>query len=276
MIFSSGTSSTTIMNYEITIRISSFFVILLLLAIWELLTPRRVLTTSKKLRWFNNLTIVLLDSVLVRLLFPLLPVSVAVLAHERGWGLLQHLASPYLFEVILAVILLDFVIYLQHVLFHSIPFLWRFHMMHHTDLDLDVTSGVRFHPIEIIISTGIKLTAVWLLGPSAMAVIIFEIALNGISMFNHSNIFIPLNLDRILRLIIVTPDMHRVHHSVIRKETDSNYGFTLPWWDRLLGTYRAQPDKGHQEMTIGISRLLDDKQQSLLWLLTIPFRKKAK
>ncbi len=264
------------MNHEITIRIGFFLGILIICVIWELVKPRRGLTTSKKLRWFSNLVIVLLDSVVVRLLFPLLPVSAAVMAQERGWGLLNHLNSPCLLEVVIAVIVLDFVVYLQHVLFHAIPFLWRFHIMHHTDLDLDVTSGVRFHPIEIIISTGIKLTAVCVLGPPAMAVLIFEIVLNGTSMYNHSNIYIPLNLDRILRLVIVTPDMHRVHHSIIMKETESNYGFTLPWWDRLLGTYRAQPEQGHQGMTVGISRFLDAKQQSLLWLLTLPFRNKAR
>ena len=263
------------MNREITIRIVFFFCVLILCAVWELLSPRRPLTTSKNKRWFNNLVIVALDTVAVRLLFPLVPVSMAVVAGERGWGLLNYLDGAYLIEVAIAVIVLDFVIYLQHVLFHAIPFLWRFHLMHHTDPDLDVTSGVRFHPIEIIISIVIKLIVVWLLGPPALAVLIFEIVLNGTSMFNHSNIFIPLNLDRVIRLIIVTPDMHRVHHSVIMKETDSNYGFTLPWWDRLFGTYRAQPEKGHQEMTIGISGFLDDKQQSLLCLLTLPFRKAA-
>ncbi len=264
------------MNPEITIRLSFFFSIFILLALWELLNPRRALGTSKKMRWFNNLVIVLLDTVIVRLLFPLVPVSMALLAQERGWGLFNNLGVPYLLEVTVSVIMLDFVIYLQHVLFHAVPLLWRFHMVHHADLDLDVTSGMRFHPIEIILSMGIKLAAVGLLGLPALAVFIFEILLNGTSMFNHSNIFIPLKLDRIIRLLIVTPDMHRVHHSVILRETDSNYGFTLSWWDRLLGTYRAQPAKGHQGMTIGLSRFLDEKRQTLLWLLALPFLKKAK
>ncbi len=264
------------MNPEITIRLSFFFSIFILLALWELLNPRRALGTSKKMRWFNNLVIVLLDTVIVRLLFPLVPMSMALLAQERGWGLFNNLGVPYLLEVTVAVIVLDFVIYLQHVLFHAVPLLWRFHMVHHADLDLDVTSGVRFHPIEIILSMGIKLAAVGSLGLPALAVFIFEILLNGTSMFNHTNVFIPLKLDRIIRLLIVTPDMHRVHHSVILRETDSNYGFTLSWWDRLLGTYRAQPAKGHQWMTIGLSRFLDEKSQTLLWLLTIPFLKKAK
>ena len=248
------------MNPEITIRLSFFFSIFILLALWELLNPRRALGTSKKMRWFNNLVIVLLDTVIVRLLFPLVPMSMALLAQERGWGLFNNLGVPYLLEVTVAVIVLDFVIYLQHVLFHAVPLLWRFHMVHHADLDLDVTSGVRFHPIEIILSMGIKLAAVGSLGLPALAVFIFEILLNGTSMFNHTNVFIPLKLDRIIRLLIVTPDMHRVHHSVILRETDSNYGFTLSWWDRLLGTYPAQPAKGHQEMTIGLSRFLDEKR----------------
>ncbi len=264
------------MNPEISIRLSFFFSIFILLALWELLNPRRALGTSKKMRWFNNLAIVLLDTVIVRLLFPLVPMSMALLAQERGWGLFNNLGVPYLLEVTVAVIVLDFVIYLQHVLFHAVPLLWRFHMVHHTDLDLDVTSGVRFHPIEIILSMGIKLAAVGSLGLPALAVFIFEILLNGTSMFNHTNVFIPLKLDRIIRLLIVTPDMHRVHHSVILRETDSNYGFTLSWWDRLLGTYRAQPAKGHQWMTIGLSRFLDEKRQTLLWLLALPFLKKAK
>ena len=264
------------MNPEITIRLSFFFSIFILLALWELLNPRRALGTSKKMRWFNNLVIVLLDTAIVRLLFPLVPMSMALLAQERGWGLFNNLGVPYLLEVTVAVIVLDFVIYLQHVLFHAVPLLWRFHMVHHADLDLDVTSGVRFHPIEIILSMGIKLAAVGSLGLPALAVFIFEILLNGTSMFNHSNVFIPLKLDRIIRLLIVTPDMHRVHHSVILRETDSNYGFILSWWDRLLGTYRAQPAKGHQWMTIGLSRFLDEKRQTLLWLLALPFLKKAK
>ncbi|RLC30460.1 sterol desaturase family protein [Candidatus Woesebacteria bacterium] len=264
------------MNPEITIRLSFFFSIFILLALWELLNPRRALGTSKKMRWFNNLVIVLLDTVIVRLLFPLVPMSMALLAQERGWGLFNNLGIPYLLEVTVAVLVLDFVIYLQHVLFHAVPLLWRFHMVHHADLDLDVTSGVRFHPIEIILSMGIKLAAVGSLGLPALAVFIFEILLNGTSMFNHSNVFIPLKLDRIIRLLIVTPDMHRVHHSVILRETDSNYGFTLSWWDRILGTYRAQPAKGHQWMTIGLSRFLDEKRQTLLWLLALPFLKKAK
>jgi sterol desaturase/sphingolipid hydroxylase (fatty acid hydroxylase superfamily) len=265
------------MDHEITIRISFFLGIFLLLSLGELWKPRRVLGTPKKGRWFNNLTIMVMNTLLVRSLFPLAPLGMALLARERGWGLLQYLDLPYLLQVAGAVLVLDFVVYLQHVLFHKVPTLWRFHIMHHVDLDLDVTSGVRFHPIEIVLSMGIKLFAIGLLGPPALAVLFFEIVLNGTSMFNHSNIFIPVTMDRFLRLFIVTPDMHRVHHSVILKETESNYGFALPWWDRLLGTYRAQPAKGHQGMTIGNSRFLDEKRQGLWWLLLLlPFSKKAR
>ena len=264
------------MDHEITVRVSFFLGIFLLLLLGELWKPRRVLVIPKKERWFNNLSIMVINTLLVRFLFPLVPVGMALLARERGWGLLQYLEFPYLLHVAGAVIVLDFVVYLQHVLFHAVPPLWRFHIMHHVDLDLDVTSGVRFHPIEIVLSMGIKLSAIGFLGPPALAVIIFEIVLNGTSMFNHSNIFIPLTMDRFLRLFIVTPDMHRVHHSVILKETKSNYGFALPWWDWLLGTYRAQPAKGHQGMTIGNARFLDEKRQKLWWLLLfLPFSNKA-
>ena len=264
------------MDHEITIRVSFFLGTFLLLSLGELWRPRRVLVTSKKERWFNNLIIMVMNTLLVRFLFPLVPLGMAFLARERGWGLLQYLEVPYLVNVVAAVLVLDFVVYLQHVLFHAVPLLWRFHIMHHLDLDLDVTSGVRFHPIEILLSMGIKLLAIGLLGPPTLAVLIFEIVLNGTSMFNHSNIFIPLSLDRFLRRFIVTPDMHRVHHSVILKETKSNFGFALPWWDWLFGTYRAQPTKGHQGMTVGNSRFLDEKRQGLWWLLLrLPFSKKV-
>ena len=263
------------MNHEIAIRISFFLVVFVLLALGELWKPRRSLVASKKERWFNNLIITVMNTLLVRFLFPLVPVGMALLARERGWGLLNRVEVPYLLQVAGAILVLDFVVYLQHVLFHAVPTLWRFHLMHHVDIDLDVTSGLRFHPVEIALSMGIKLLAIGLLGLPGLAVLIFEIVLNGTSMFNHSNIFIPLSLDRFLRLFIVTPDMHRVHHSVILKETDSNYGFALPWWDWLLGTYRAQPAKGHQGMTIGNSRFLGEKRQALWWLLVLPFLRKA-
>lgn len=264
------------MDHEITIRVSFFIGVFVLLALGELWNPRRARVTARRGRWFNNLTIMVMDTLLVRFLFPLVPVTMALLARERGWGLLNQVELPYLLHVAGAVLVLDFVVYLQHVLFHAVPTLWRFHIMHHVDLDLDVTTGVRFHPVEIALSMGIKLVAIGLLGLPAQAVLIFEIVLNGTAMFNHSNICIPVNMDRFLRRFIVTPDMHRVHHSVILRETDSNYGFALPWWDWLFGTYRAQPAKGHEGMTIGNSRFLDEQRQGLWWLLLLlPFSKKV-
>jgi sterol desaturase/sphingolipid hydroxylase (fatty acid hydroxylase superfamily) len=259
------------MSTEIAIRLGFFFGIFFLVAACEILAPRRALTTSKANRWFANLVIVGLNPLSVRLVFPVLPVAVALLGAERQWGLLNNLDLPYWLEVAIGVIALDFSIYLQHVLHHAVPALWRLHMVHHADLDFDVTTGLRFHPIEIVISMGIKIMTVAALGPPALAVLIFEVALNATSMFNHSNIHIPITVDRVLRLFVVTPDMHRVHHSVIIRETNSNYGFNLPWWDRLLGTYKDQPEKGHERITIGLSQFRDPKRLTLPWLLILPF-----
>ena len=259
------------MSTEITIRLGFFFGIFVLVAICEILAPRRALTTSKARRWFANLVIIGINPISVRLVFPVLPVAMALLATERQWGLLNNVDLPYWLEVAIGVIALDFSIYLQHVLNHAIPALWRLHMVHHADLDYDLTTGLRFHPIEIVISMGIKLMTVAALGPPALAVLIFEVALNATSMFNHSNIHIPIAMDRVLRLFVVTPDMHRVHHSVIIRETNSNYGFNLPWWDRLLGTYKDQPAMGHTDMVIGLSQFRDPRKLSLPRLLVLPF-----
>jgi sterol desaturase/sphingolipid hydroxylase (fatty acid hydroxylase superfamily) len=259
------------MDDEAKIRLGFFFGIFTLIALLEWLAPRRALTTSKAGRWFTNLGIIALNPISVRLVFPVLPVGMALLAADRHWGLFNNMDLPYWNKVATAVVILDFSIYLQHVLHHAIPILWRLHMVHHADLDFDVTTGMRFHPIEIVLSMGIKLMTVAALGPPALAVLIFEVALNATSMFNHSNIHVPERIDRILRLFVVTPDMHRVHHSVIIRETNSNYGFNLPWWDRLLGTYKAQPDQGHEEMTIGLSQFRDPKQLTLPQLLILPF-----
>jgi sterol desaturase/sphingolipid hydroxylase (fatty acid hydroxylase superfamily) len=259
------------MGSEATIRLGFFFGIFILVAVLEILRPRRALTTSKTSRWFTNLAIIALNPISVRLVFPVLPVGMALLAADRHWGLLNIMALPYWLNVVIAVIILDFSIYLQHVLHHAIPILWRLHMVHHADLDFDVTTGMRFHPFEIILSMGIKLMAIAALGSPALAVLIFEVALNATSMFNHSNTRIPEKMDRVLRLFIVTPDMHRVHHSVIIRETNSNYGFNLPWWDRLLGTYKNQPERGHDGMTIGLSQFRDPKRLTLPRLLILPF-----
>ena len=229
------------------------------MALWEAVAPRRALTVSKALRWANNLGVVCLNTVLVRVVFPGAAVGVALFVAEQGWGVFNYYALPYGLVVLLCVLVMDFAIYLQHVMFHATPALWRLHRMHHADLDFDVTTGARFHPIEILLSMLIKFAVIALLGAPALAVLIFEVLLNATSMFNHSNVRIPLNLDKVLRWFVVTPDMHRIHHSIEDDETNSNFGFNLPWWDRLLGTYRAQPRADHQDMVIGIQTFRDAK-----------------
>jgi sterol desaturase/sphingolipid hydroxylase (fatty acid hydroxylase superfamily) len=259
------------MNTESVIRLVFFACIFALIAIWERSSPRRLLTTSKRNRWINNLAITFINPLLVRLLFPIVATNMALAAWQHGWGLLNNIHLPYWLDLVIGIAVLDLVIYLQHVMFHAIPILWRLHMVHHADLDYDLTTGLRFHPIEILLSMVIKLSAVAALGPPAAAVLIFEILLNGMAMFNHGNIKIPLRPDRILRYFVVTPDMHRVHHSVIIRETNSNYGFNLSWWDRLFGTYLAQPAKGHEGMTIGLSQFRQPQELTLPRLLALPF-----
>lgn len=215
------------------------------MALWEILSPRRKLTVTKSPRWMSNLGLVALNTIAMRLLVPITAVAAAMFAESRGWGLFYLVDWPFWLELVLAILVFDLAIYLQHVMFHAVPVLWRLHMVHHADLDFDVSTGLRFHTLEIALSALIKLAVVVVLGPPALGVILFEVLLNATSMFNHSNIAIPLWLDRILRWFVVTPDMHRVHHSVIRHETNSNFGFNLPWWDFLLGTYRDQPSAGH-------------------------------
>lgn len=260
---------------EQIILLAFFFGVLAVVAVWEVIAPRRVLTESKGQRWFANFSLVVIDSALVNYLLPVLPVGMALIAKDRGWGILNIINLPSWIKIILAVVAFDFVIYLQHVLFHFLPTLWRLHRMHHTDLDIDVTTGNRFHPIEMAISVGIKLAAVTLIGPSAVAVVAFEVVLNATSQFNHGNIRIPETIDRLLRLIVVTPDMHRVHHSVIPRETNSNFGFNLPWWDRIAGTYRSHPELGHLAMTIGLKEFRDASMLHLPQLLIQPFTRKS-
>ncbi len=256
---------------ETVIRLSFFFGIFVAVALWELAAPRRALTTSKASRWFGNIGIVVLNAIILRLLFPAAAVGMAMWVGEHKWGLFNNVDIPYWLAVVPAAIFLDFVIYVQHVMFHAIPALWRLHMVHHADLDYDVTTGARFHPIEIVLSMLIKFSAIIVIGAPAAAVIIFEVLLNGTAMFNHGNIRLPLGLDRILRLLVVTPDMHRVHHSVFPSEANSNFGFNLPWWDRLMGTYRAQPTKGHVGMTIGLNQFRDPSRLTFPWMLVLPF-----
>ena len=252
-----------ILAHEPPIRLSFFLGILAVMAIWEVVAPRRRREIPRLLRWSNNLALVVVDTLFVRLAFPIVAVGLALLAAQRGWGVLNIFAVPVWAAVPISIIALDLVIYLQHVMFHAVPTLWRLHRMHHSDLEFDVTTGLRFHPLEILLSMGLKLAVVAALGPPAIAVLIFEVLLNATALFNHSNVRIPLELDRLLRLIVVTPDMHRVHHSIIPTETNSNFGFNLPWWDRLLGTYHAQPRDGHDAMTIGIEQFRSRRD---LWL----------
>ncbi len=256
---------------EAAIRLGFFFGILALMMVWEVLAPRRGLTQARHLRWYANLGIVALNTLVARLIFPLAPVAVAALAAERGWGAFNLIELPVWLAVLLSVLVLDFAIYLQHVMFHAVPALWRLHRMHHADLDFDFTTGARFHPIEIVLSVVIKMAVVALLGAPAAAVMIFEVLLNAAAMFNHANVRIPLPLDRVLRWFVVTPDMHRVHHSVVPEETNSNFGFNMPWWDRLAGTYRAQPAAGHDAMTIGIAQFRAEREQWLDRMLAQPF-----
>jgi len=257
------------MANEPFIRLTAFFGIFITVAIWESLSPRRRLTTSKTLRWVSNISITLLGTAIVRGLFPVLAVTFA--ANETNLGILNQASLPFVLKVFIGVLAFDLIIYFQHVMFHAVPILWRLHMMHHADLDIDVTTGLRFHPIEVILSMGIKIAAVIIIGPPVLAVILFEIFLNGTSMFNHGNMLIPPGIDRLLRLMVVTPDMHRVHHSVVIKETNSNFGFNFPWWDRLFGTYRPQPAAGHEKMVIGLSQFRNYKLLTLPRLLALPF-----
>ena len=260
-----------ILANEAAIRLGFFAGVFAAMALWELALPRRKLATSKAVRWVGNLGIVVINTLILRLLFPVLAVGVAAAAESRGWGLFNVAEAPIWLAVLASVILLDLAIYLQHVMFHAVPALWRLHMMHHADLDFDVTTGARFHPVEIVLSMLIKMGVLVLLGAPALAVIVFEILLNATAMFNHANVRLPLGLDRVLRLVVVTPDMHRVHHSTSVPETNSNFGFNLPWWDRLLGTYRAQPEAGHESMIIGLTQFRDPKRLTLPWMLALPF-----
>ena len=256
-----------------TLRLVSFIGIFVLLALAEVLWPRRPLRVSKRRRWLTNIGVIITDTVAVRLLFPVLPVALAATAQNQnqGWGLFNLLGMTGWVELLAGLALLDLIIYLQHRLFHRIPLLWRLHRMHHTDLDIDVTTGTRFHPVEIGLSLVIKMAAVLLFGIAPLTVLLFEIILNATSMFNHANLALPAVVDRWLRLVLVTPDMHRVHHSVYPVETDSNFGFCQPWWDRLLGTYTAQPRDGHLQMMIGLKEFRDPNQLELWQLLKIPF-----
>jgi sterol desaturase/sphingolipid hydroxylase (fatty acid hydroxylase superfamily) len=262
-----------ILANEPAIRLGFFIGVFTVVALWELAAPRRALTVSKALRWSSNLGLVVLNTLALRLLFPLAAVGVAAFASEHGWGLLNHFQVPWVIAVPLAVIVMDYVIWLQHVMVHAVPLLWRLHRVHHADLDYDLTTGARFHPLEIILSMLIKFATISVLGPPVIAVVIFEVMLNATAMFNHGNIQLPAALDRALRWVLVTPDMHRVHHSIEDDETNSNFGFSLTWWDRLFGTYREQARAGQIGMTIGIRDFTDPQQVDRLdGMLLLPFK----
>ena len=257
---------------EAAIRLGAFVSVFAAMALWEAVSPRRQRSYSRAWRWPSNLAIVALNTAFVRVLLPSAAVGLALLGAKRGWGLLNNLSLPGWIAIVCSVLLLDLAIYLQHVMFHAVPLLWRVHRMHHADLDFDVTTGARFHPVEIILSMLIKFGVVAALGAPALGVLIFEVLLSGTSMFNHGNVRLPVGLDRYLRWLVVTPDMHRVHHSVVVRETNSNFGFNLPWWDRLLGTYRDQPAAGHERMTIGIEQFRESRELWLDRMLLQPFR----
>lgn len=256
---------------DVAIRLGIFAAIFLAMAGWELARPRRVPVAGKGRRWFTNLTIVAIDTLAVRLVFPLAAVGFAISAEEAGIGLFNRIQAPGWLAGIIAFVALDLAIYAQHVAFHRVPLLWRIHRVHHADRDVDVTTGLRFHPLEIMLSMLWKAAVIALIGAPALAVFVFEAALNGSSVFNHANARLPLGLDRVLRLFVVTPDMHRVHHSVIRGETDSNYGFNLSLWDRMFSTYVPQPAEGHERMRTGLEAYGDERPSRLGWSLLLPF-----
>ncbi|WGY46990.1 MULTISPECIES: sterol desaturase family protein [unclassified Vibrio] len=254
------------------IRLLIFILVLLACALWESNQPRKTLSCSKWLRWLNNLGLVGLNSLILALVMPVATLSAAMWSEHTRFGVLHWFDVPAYLVVPVAIIALDVIIYTQHVLFHRIPWLWRMHRMHHADQDIDVTTGARFHPLEIIVSMWVKVGAITLLGAPALAVVIFEVLLNASAMFNHSNARLPLSVDRWLRNVIVTPDMHRVHHSVIEREMHSNFGFFLSVWDRVFGTYIAQPQQGHEQMKIGLKQFQRAREQWLDKMLTQPFR----
>ncbi|WP_017931071.1 sterol desaturase family protein [Robiginitomaculum antarcticum] len=262
-----------LISHEGVLRLGVFAALLAAFIMLETLLPRKARVMPRARRWLTNFAIVGVDTVLLRLIFPLAAAGTAVWANQAGFGLFNLVALPLWLTIVVTVIVLDALIYVQHIIFHRVPIFWAMHKVHHTDRDLDVTSALRFHPAEIIVSMLYKLACVALLGVPVAAVIIFEILLNGTAMFNHANLRLPLWLDKALRIVLVTPDMHRVHHSVIPKETNSNYGFCLPWWDRLFRTYRAQPEAGHEGMIVGLKPHQDERPANLLWSLALPFRR---
>ena len=264
------------MENEALIRLGVFISLFAVLATLEALAPRRARSQLRSKRWVTNWTVTVINTLTLRLMafaLPLLAVGAALDADTQGWGLFNAISLPIWLEIAIVVLIFDFAIWLQHLITHKVPLLWRLHRVHHADVDMDVTTAIRFHPVEIALSMLLKIGLVYLLGPAAIAIVIFEIILNGTAMFNHSNLALPAGLDRIMRKVLVTPDMHRVHHSVQRSEHDSNYGFCLSIWDQLFGTYIAQPKDGHDAMQVGLE-WQDDRPSKLGWSLALPFARK--
>lgn len=263
-----------IIEHEAMLRSAAFMLVFAVMAGWEVWRPCRPLTVRKSQRWSNNLAIVILNSLLLRFLFPTAALGVALFAGVNNLGLLNQIVLPGFLEIFLAVVVMDFMIYWQHLVAHAVPMFWRFHRMHHCDLDFDVTTGARFHPLEMVLSMLFKFLVIVLIGAPVVAVFLFEVILNAAAMFNHSNISLPKSVDRWLRMVVVTPDMHRVHHSVVASELNSNYGFNLSIWDRLFATYCDQPAEGQLGMRIGLSSIRDTADCiALPGMLTLPFRK---
>ncbi len=260
------------LGHEAAIRLAFFAGVFVLMGVWELAAPKRAFALPRSRRWPGNVALVVLDAFALRIVFPGAAVGMAVLAEERGWGLLRYFECPEPLAFVLSVLALDLVIYLQHVMFHAVPLLWRLHRVHHADLGFDVSTGTRFHPLEILLSMALKGFLIAALGPPPVAVLVFEVLLNATSMFNHGNVRIPERIDRVLRRFVVTPDMHRVHHSIEEDEANSNFGFYLPWWDRLFGTYREAPRVPHEDLSIGIRGLREPAEVARFSaMLRLPF-----
>ena len=263
--------SDAVLAYEPALRAGIFLLVLSAMLIWEVLAARRLQRIPRSSRWPGNFVVVVLGAITVRVGFPLTAAGLALMASDRGWGLLNQVEMPFDITILLSVLVLDMAIYFQHRMFHALPLLWRLHRMHHADLEFDVSTGLRFHPIEVLLSMAIKMLIVLLIGAPALAVLVFEILLSTSSLFNHGNVRLPHKLDRWLRFILVTPDMHRVHHSILKRETDSNFGFCVSWWDRWFRTYIDQPEKGQLGMRIGIENFRTENDFGLGKMLIQPF-----
>ncbi|HHL42504.1 MAG TPA: sterol desaturase family protein [Hellea balneolensis] len=264
-----------VQSHETEIRLSVFVGVLAAMIGLETVFERKKRVEPRLLRWATNLGIVVIYTIVLRLIFPVAAMGTAVYAQAHGYGLLNLVALPIWGHILLSAVVLDLAVYFQHIASHKVGIFWKFHQVHHADRDIDATTGIRFHPVEIVLSMLYKMLVVLALGPHVVGVFIFEVVLNGSAMFNHANIRLPLWLDKIVRTVFVTPDMHRVHHSIYREETDSNYGFNLSIWDRIFRTYIPNPKDGHEKMVIGLPMYQDHKPSNLVWCLALPFHRKT-